>query len=162
MSWSSPRYDEATTAAMERISILNSLLSRIRRDDKYRHELVKRMITVKAKKQSELEIRRRNRSGGIGTPNGHAKKSSAQLSNMSVDSRTPSPEVGAPVSSQASPIPYQRERDTDYVIPRPFQHTRPILTPSDRSPRVVLSPTIPSSGEISDIFLAQTQRTLFL
>ena len=159
MSWSSPRYEDATNAAMERIPILNTLLSRIKKDDKYRHEVVKRMITVKAKKQTELEMRRRNRSGGTGTPNGHAKKSSAQLSNMSLDSRTPSPDVGAPVSSQASPIPYQRE--TENVIPKPFQHTRPILTPSDRSPRTVLSPSVQSSGEISDIFIAQTQRKLY-
>lgn len=162
MSWSSPRYEDATNAAMERIPMLNALLSRIRKDDRYRHEVVKRMITVKAKKQTELEMRRRIRSGGTGTPNGHAKKPSAQMSNMSVGSRTPSSEVGAPVSSRASPIPYQRERDTECILPRPFQHTRPILTPSERSPRGVLSPTIPSSGEISDIFLAQTQRTLFL
>jgi hypothetical protein len=148
---------------MERIPILTTLLSRIKKDDKYRHEIVKRMITVKAKKQTELEMRRRNRSGGTTTPNGHVKKSSAQLSNISVDSRTPSPEAGAPVSSQASPIPYPRERETEQIIPKPFQHIRPILTPSDRSPRNVLSPAgQSSSGEISDIFLAQTQRTFIL
>ena len=160
LSWASHKYEEATTAALERIPILRTLLSRIKKDDRYRHELVKRMITVKAKKQTELEVRRRNRTGGGGgTPNGHAKKiSSTHLETMSPDSRTPSPEPGAPTSSQASPIPYHREPEP--VIPKPFQHTRPILIPSEKSLRTVLAPSVQSSAEISDIFMAQAQRII--
>ena len=133
------------------------LLSRIKKDDRYRHELVKRMITVKAKKQTELEIRRNRRAGRIS--NGHAKKTSMQRSSpMSLDSRTPSPEHGEPASSEiddASPI--QERPDPEPVIPRPFQHAKPIFTPSDKS-RTVSLPSVQLSTEISDIFMAQTQR----
>lgn len=155
LSWASQRYEDATNDALERIPILKTLLLRVKKDERYRHELVKRMITVKAKKQTELEIRRRNRSAGR-TPNGHTSKASMQRSTMSLDSRTPSPEPGEPASSDdGNMIPYHR--DPEPVIPKPFQHTKPIFTPSEKS-RTVSLPSAQPSTEISDIFMAQTQR----
>ena len=136
-------------------------------------EIVKRMITVKAKKQTELALKRKNRSSNA---NGTASKArDAQSDNMSVESASGSPLPSAPVpsappqhhrpqpaitslSAKFSPTPaYTYEyRPSENVVPRPYQHGRITLPLSPQSAQSAQT----NPADISDIFLAQTQRTI--
>jgi len=139
-------------------------------------EIVKRMITVKAKKQTELAMKRKNRpSSGNGTA---SKTRDAQSDNMSVESAAsgspppsapippappqhhrPQPAI-TPLSGKFSPTSaYTYEyRPSENVVPRPYQHGRMTLPLSPQSAQSAQS----NPADISDIFLAQTQRTIHL
>jgi hypothetical protein len=119
------------------------------------------MITVKAKKQTELEMKRRHRSGTGGTSapgvNGHAKKPSQKslgplVESMSVDSQSRSPDESTPLSPNTSPIPAYSVsyHPSDHILPKPFQHGRDIAMSSQ--------PAIPNTSDISEIFLAHIRR----
>ena len=133
--------------------MLKTYLARIDKDDRYRYELVKRMITVKAKKQTELAMKRKHRSS---TTSGHRKthSRSVQPDTISVDSGSQSPDVEPPTSPRkSSPVqPFSHEpRRNERLIPKPFQHGR---SAEPYSPQTTHSgPT-----DISDIFLSQTRR----
>jgi hypothetical protein len=144
ISWSDHKYEEAADAAFKRIPLLRTHLQQINKDDRYRYELVKRMITVKAKKQTELEMKRRNR--GVSTTH----KSNAPKETVEVDSRSAS-EDPIPLSPKSSPIPTFSRFSSQQVFPRPYQPGRPAP---------ILSPQSPQStpADISDIFLAQMHR----
>jgi hypothetical protein len=157
ISWSDQKYEAAATAALERIPLLKSYLSKVGKDDRYRYEIVKRMITVKAKKQTELATKRKNRPG----MNGNKLAVSGQnvppsLEVMSVDSGSLSPHDGSvPLSPKSSPIPmYTYEyRPSEQAIPKPFGLAR---MPMPLSPQSAQS----QASDISDIFLAQTRRII--
>lgn len=177
ISWSDQRYDAAAQEALSRSPALKSFLyTRIpSKDDRYKMEIVKRMITVKAKKQTELASKRKNRpsiANGI-------KVRDAQSDNMSVDSagsvspppqqQPPTqqqqqqhrPQAGpaiTPLSAKFSPTAaYTYEyRPSENVVPRPYQHGRMTLPLSPQSAQSAQS----SPADISDIFQAQTQRTV--
>jgi hypothetical protein len=134
--------------------MLKTHLSRIDKDDRYRYEVIKRMITVKAKKQTELEMKRRNRSGAE-TKKSAVPKETTEI--MSIDSRSPSPEDPVPLSPKSSPTSayaYDYRASEGPHLPRPYQHGRSL--PSRMSPQSTKS----NPAEISDIFLAQTQRMI--
>lgn len=110
------------------------------------------MITVKAKKQTELASRRKNRPAA--STNGH--KQNVKGENMSMDvismeSASPSPRP-APLSPKPSSEPtYIYEyHPSDQTMPKPFQLNRMPL-PLSQSAQV-------NQADISDIFLAQTRR----
>ena len=155
ISWSDQKYEAAATAALERIPLLKSYLSKVGKDDRYRYEIVKRMITVKAKKQTELATKRKNRPG----INGNKQTMQGQtqsLDVMSVDSGSPSPHDGSvPLSPKSSPIPmYTNEyRPSEQPISKSFGLTR---MPMPLSPQSAQS----QPADISDIFLAQTRRII--
>jgi hypothetical protein len=173
ISWSDQRYDSAAQEALDRSATLKSFLyARIpNKDDRYKMEVVKRMITVKAKKQTELASKRKNRSSNV---NGDVKTRDAQSDNMSVDSRrsvspvpAPAPVIQhhrppqgtaiTPLSSKFSPTAYTYEyRPSETVVPRPYQHGRMTMPLSPQSAQSQQS----NPTDISDVFLAQTQRTL--
>jgi hypothetical protein len=157
ISWSDQKYEAAASAALERIPVLKSYLSKVGKDDRYRYEIVKRMITVKAKKQNELATKRRNRP----SINGNKLATAVQnmppsLDVMSVDSGSQSPQNGSvPLSPKTSPVPiYTYEyRPSEQAIPKPFGLTR---MPMPLSPQSAQS----QPADISDIFLAQTRRII--
>ena len=113
---------------------------------------MKRMITVKAKKQSELASKRRHRSGlsinGAQKPN--AGEAAGEV--MSMDSASQSPEGNVPLSPKSSPIPMY-SLPYPQNGPKPFQHGRSVV------PTLSPSPTQANVTDISDIFTAQTRRT---
>jgi hypothetical protein len=137
--------------------VLNTYLSNVDKDERYRYELVKRMITVKAKKQSELASKRRSRSGALANSGKQtlSAKQRATPDVMSIDSgsQSHSPHNSGPLSPKSSPVPtYPYEyRSNDHTGPKPFQHNRAAQPLSPQS-----APSNPV--DISDIFLAQTQR----
>ena len=157
ISWSDQKYEAAATAALERIPLLKSYLSKIEKDDRYRYEIVKRMITVKAKKQTELATKRKNRPSISGNKlAGSGQNVSQSLDVMSVDSGSQSPHDGAvPFSPNSSPMPmYTYEyRPSEQNIPKPFGVAR---VPLPLSPQSAQS----QPADISDIFLAQTRRII--
>jgi hypothetical protein len=173
ISWSDQRYDSAAQEALDRSATLKSFLyARFpNKDERYKIEVVKRMITVKAKKQTELASKRKNRSSNA---NGDVKTRDAQSDNMSVDSRrsaspapAPAPVIQhqrppqgtaiTPLSSKFSPTAYTYEyRPSETVVPRPYQHGRMTMPLSPQSAQSQQS----NPTDISDVFLAQTQRTL--
>ena len=154
ISWSDQKYEDAASAALQRIPILKSYLSKLDKDDRYRYELVKRMITVKAKKQTELATKRKHRSGGIGTSSGK-QSTSLPHDTMSVDSESPSPqELYSPKSSPTPRFPYEY-RTAEPALPKPYQVGRPSLPLSPQSGQS-------TGGDVSDIFYAQTKRILHL
>lgn len=135
---------------MQRIPVLNSYLSKLDKDDRYRYELVKRMITVKAKKQTELATKRRHRSGGTTAGSGRPHTSRPE-DVMSVDSGSQSPQ--GPFSPNSSPVSRfgYEYRTAEPAIPKPYQLSRPSLPLSPQSGQL-------GGGDISDIFHAQTKR----
>ena len=153
ISWSDQKYEEAAAAATQRIPVLQSYLVKVDKDDRYRYELVKRMITVKAKKQTELATKRRNRSG---IP-GHTKHNSGQevpQEAMSVDSDSQSQDGYSPKSSPTPQYSYSyHPNGADHPMPKPYQYARPNLPLSPQSGQS-------NPADISDIFLAQTRRNL--
>jgi hypothetical protein len=152
ISWSDQKYEAAATEALARIPMLKTCLSNIEKDDRYRYEVVKRMITVKAKKQTELATKRRNRPGL--TANGKHALSAQNVPSQEVDSSgSLSPRESIPLSPKPSPAPtYTYEyRPTEPNVPKPFHHGRMTLPLSPQS-----GPS--HSMDSSDIFLAQTQR----
>ena len=160
ISWSDQKYEAATNAALERIPILKTLLAKINKDERYRYEIVKRMITVKAKKQTELATKRRAReeAGGGGVSASGRKQSSPTRNGdtqdvMSVDSESQSPQESVPLSPKSSPIPtYSYEyRPMDHAHPKPYQLGRGTFPLSPQSAQSY-------STDISDIYLAQSQR----
>ena len=155
ISWSDQKYEAAATAALERIPLLKSYLSKVGKDDRYRYEIVKRMITVKAKKQTELATKRKNRPGMNGSKLATSGPNVPQsLDIMSVDSGSQSPHDGSLLlSPKTSPMPiYTYEyRPSEQTIPKPFGLTR---MPMPLSPQSAQS----QPADISDIFLAQTRR----
>jgi hypothetical protein len=154
ISWSDQKYEAATTEALSRMPKLKTYLSKIEKDDRYRYEVVKRMITVKAKKQTELATKRRNRPGA--TPHGIRNHSTHLPQDViSVHSgRSLSPHDSIPLSPKSSPVPtYTYEyRPNDQILPKPFHLGRATLPLSPQSAQS-------HSADISDIFLAQTQRS---
>jgi hypothetical protein len=134
--------------------MLKTCLSRIDKDDRYRYELVKRMITVKAKKQTELAMKRKHRSSTASGGHRKTHSRSLQADTVSVDSGSQSPDV-EPSTSPRKPSPVQphshEPRRNERLIPKPFQHGR---SAEQYSPQTTHSgPT-----DISDIFLSQTRR----
>lgn len=150
ISWSDQKYEDAASAALQRIPVLKSYLSKLDKDDRYRYELVKRMITVKAKKQTELATKRRHRSGGA-VNSGSRHHNSMPQDAMSVDSGSQSPQE--PFSPKSNPIPRfaYENRTADPALPKPYQVGRPNLPLSPQSGQL-------GGGDISDIFYAQTKR----
>src|SRR5579862_7669991 len=156
-SWADQKYETATTAAIHRAPLLKYYLSRIQKDDRFKFDLVKRMITVKAKKQTELEMKRRHRSGtnNENMPSGLGKKgTSADV--VSVDSPSRSPDEHVPMSPKSSPIPPYTlgyAPPTKPILPEPHHHGRGVS---------ILSPQSAQSNQsdISDIFLAQAHRRI--
>jgi len=150
ISWSDHKYEEAAEAAFTRIPILKPHLARLDKDDRYQYEVVKRMITVKAKKQTELEMKRRHRSGVSVEKKPVAQRETMEI--ISTDSRSASPaDPSSPKSSPVSAYAYEYRRSDEPVVPRPYQHGRgvPILSPVSAQS---------NPAEISDIFLAQTHQ----
>ena len=156
ISWSDQKYEAAASAALERIPLLKSYLSKVGKDDRYRYEIVKRMITVKAKKQTELATKRKNRPGVNGNKVAASGQNVPHLDVMSVDSGSQSPHDGSvPLSPKSSPTPmYTYEyRPSEQTIPKPFGLAR---MPMPLSPQSAQS----QPADISDIFLAQTRRII--
>jgi hypothetical protein len=154
ISWSDHKYEEAAEAAFTRIPILKPHLARLDKDDRYQYEVVKRMITVKAKKQTELEMKRRHRSGVSVEKRPVTQREAMEI--ISTDSRSASPaDPSSPKSSPISAYAYEYRRSDEPVVPRPYQHGRgvPILSPVSAQS---------NPAEISDIFLAQTHRIILL
>ena len=146
ISWSDQKYEQAASAALQRIPVLNSYLSKLEKDDRYRYELVKRMITVKAKKQTELATKRRHRSEG-NTDNGARHHTSRPED----DSGSQSPQESfSPNPSANSRFGYEY-RTAEHLVPKPYQVGRPSLPLSPQSGHVV-------GSDISDIYYAQTKR----
>jgi hypothetical protein len=127
------------------------------------------MITVKAKKQTELELKRRHKSVGgnstseTPTPGGPAKKADANqpVTEMapSIESESRSPDDHhAPISPKSSPIPpytFGYPPTAKPLIPaEAYHHNRGLSVLSPQSAQSNLS-------DISDIFLAQTHRNTF-
>lgn len=157
ISWSDQKYEAAATEALDRIPKLKTYLSNIQKDDRYRYEVVKRMITVKAKKQTELATKRRNRPAGTVNGKQSLLAQSVPPDAMSVDSAgSLSPHESIPLSPKSSPVPtYTYEyRPSDQSMPKPFHHGRVALPLSPQSAQS-------HSVDISDIFLAQTQRKIY-
>jgi hypothetical protein len=176
ISWSDQRYDTAAQEALARSPALKTFLyTRIpNKDDRYKMEIVKRMITVKAKKQTELALKRKSRPSNVnGTMKTKARD--AQSDDMSVDSTG---SVSPPPQPQSQPPQHHRlqagptitplgakfnptsaytyeYRPSENVVPRPYQHGRMTLPLSPQSAQSAQS----NPADISDIFLAQTQRT---
>lgn len=132
------------------------------------------MITVKAKKQTELEMKRKHKSEadtmhrdakrvagekrGAGGGGKQATSTTAAAEVTSIESGSRSPDDHAPISPKSSPIPPYAFRylpTAKQVIPEPYHHGRGIS---------VLSPQSAQSNpsDISDIFLAQTYRICHL
>jgi len=132
ISWSDQKYEEAAAAATQRIPVLQSYLVKVDKDDRYRYELVKRMITV-TKHNSGQEVPQEA---------------------MSVDSDSQSQDGYSPKSSPTPQYSYSyHPNGADHPMPKPYQYARPNLPLSPQSGQS-------NPADISDIFLAQTRRNL--
>jgi hypothetical protein len=109
------------------------------------------MITVKAKKQTELASKRRHRASDSRTTNGERRPSTVP-EDPSTESRPPSPADSNTFTPRASPSP-QLIRPAEPFGPSPRQFSRTYSAP--------LMPTHvanPNPADIADIFVAQTRR----
>jgi len=116
------------------------------------------MITVKAKKQTELQMKRQHKAEATpnSTVNRHHKTPSRHRTSadaMSVGSQSHSPEEHVPISPKSSPIPTYTlgYPPTKPTLPEPYQQARGV---SILSPQSAQSNT----SDISDIFLVHAHR----
>jgi hypothetical protein len=113
------------------------------------------MITVKAKKQTELATKRRHRSTGSFVGQAVAKQPNLIPHDvMSIDSDSQSPrELCSPKSSPIPRYSYEYRTMGEPTVPKPYQPGRPSLPLSPQSGQS-------TGGDVSDIFYTQTKRIL--